>query len=107
MTGTNGTNWDRTGARAPFDAFPCGTGLPKDAEPRLAASCLAAMAMDSHVSWRLATHQRCCREQVSRVFPVELLKLWVGGAVTVAWDNVSCQGSADRSQNKMYLCQDE
>lgn len=31
----------------------------------------------------------------------------MGGGVTLAWDNVSCQESADPSQNKMYLCQDE
>lgn len=31
----------------------------------------------------------------------------MGGVVTLAWDNVSCQESADPRQNKMYLCQDE
>lgn len=72
-------------------AFDGDKELPKDAGPRLAASCLATMAMETRLPWRLATHQRRCRHQVSRVFSVELLKLWRGGVVTLAWDNVSCQ----------------
>lgn len=103
VTENNTANCDRTGAQAVFDAFPCSKRLTKDAEPLLAASCLAAMAMETCLSWRLVTHQRCCQGQVSRVFPLELLKLWAGGAVTLAWDNVSCQESADHSQNKMYV----
>lgn len=39
--------------------------------------------------------------------PSGAVELCMGGVVTLAWDNVSCQESADHSQNKMYLCQGE
>lgn len=38
--------------------------------------------------------------------PAGAVEPCMGGAVTSARDNVSCQESADHSQNKMYLCQD-
>lgn len=39
--------------------------------------------------------------------PGGALEPCMGGVVTLARDNVSCRESADPSQNRMYLCQDE
>lgn len=41
------------------------------------------------------------------IIPGGAVEPCMGGVVTLAWDNVSCQESAEHSQNKMYLCQGE